>query len=86
MDMETISRGELKAKLDNRDDSKMVMTMNEWTVDAAHIPGSLNIYSVEDGARVLDIDDEIVVYRSDEACAASQMAYRALIDGHSVDV
>jgi hypothetical protein len=86
MDMETISRGELKAKLDNRDDSKMVMTMNEWTFDAAHIPGSLNIYSVEDGARVLDIDDEIVVYRSDEACVASQMAYRALIDGHSVDV
>jgi hypothetical protein len=41
MDIETISRGELKAKLDNGDDSKLVMTMNEWMFDAAHIPGPI---------------------------------------------
>ena len=51
MDTETISRGEPKANLDSGDDSKLVMTMNEWTSDAAHVPGSLNIYSVEDGVR-----------------------------------
>jgi hypothetical protein len=81
MDIETISRGDLKAKFDNGDDFKLVMTTNEWTFDAAHIPGSLNIYSVEDGAWLSDIDDETVVFRSDEACVASQMASRELIDG-----
>ena len=51
MDIQTISRGELRAKLDSGEDSNLVMTMNEWTFDAAHIPGSLNIYSLEDGVR-----------------------------------
>ena len=51
MDIETISRDGLKAKLDYGDDSKLVMSMNEWTFDAARIPGSLDIYSVEDGVR-----------------------------------
>jgi rhodanese-related sulfurtransferase len=81
MDIETNSRDELKAKLDNGDDSKLVTARNEWTFDGAHIPESLNICSVEDGARLLDIDDGIVLYRSDVAYVASQMAYRALIDG-----
>lgn len=43
MDIETISRDGLKVKL--------VMSMNERPFDAPHIPGSLNIYSVEDGVR-----------------------------------
>ena len=51
MGIETISRDGLKAKLDNGDDSMMIMSMNERPFDAPHMPGSLNVYSVEDGVR-----------------------------------
>ena len=47
MDMETTTRGELKAKLDSGDDFKLVVATTEWTFDAPHLPGSLNIYSVD---------------------------------------
>jgi len=81
MEIKTISRDELKAKIDRGDDFELVMTLNEWAFDAAHIPGSINISSVEAGARLLKPADTIVVYCSDEACVASQMAYRALTEG-----
>jgi rhodanese-related sulfurtransferase len=48
--------------------------------NAAHIPGSINVTSPVHVAQLLDPDDEIVVYCSDEACVASQVAYLALID------
>lgn len=51
MDIESISLGELDAELDRGDDLRLFMTMSEWTSDAAHISGSFNIYSLEDGAR-----------------------------------
>ena len=78
MDIETISRDELKAKLDRGDDFKLVMTLAEWAYDEAHIPGSLNMTSATVAAELLSPEDEIVVYCSDEACVASQMAYRAM--------
>ena len=35
----TISRDELKAKLDRGDDFKLIMALNRWAYDAKHIPG-----------------------------------------------
>jgi rhodanese-related sulfurtransferase len=81
MDVETIGRDELKTKLDRGDDFKLVMTLKEWSFDVAHIPGSINLSSVEAGARLLGRDDVIVVYFSDEACVASQNACRTLREG-----
>jgi rhodanese-related sulfurtransferase len=81
MDIKTISRDELKAKLDRGDDFKLVMTLHEWAFSEAHIPGSINVTSPALAAEKLDLDDEIVVYCSDEACIASQIAYRALTEG-----
>ena len=78
MDIETIGRDELKAKIDRGDEFKLVMTLNAWTFEQAHIPGSINVTSPQDVAEVLSVDDEIVVYCSDEACVASQYAYEAL--------
>ena len=76
--MKTIDREELKAKIDRGDDFKLVMTLGGWAYHAAHIPGSLH-YDAHDAAMVdLDVDDEIVVYCSDPACIASQVAYRML--------
>jgi rhodanese-related sulfurtransferase len=81
MDVETISRDELKAKLDRGDDFRLVMTLAEWAFDEAHIPGSINVTSAAVAAEMLSLEDEIVVYCSDEACVASQIAYRAMREG-----
>lgn len=78
--MKTISREELKEKLDRSDDFKLVMTMSDWAFNAKHIPGSMNIYTEISGLELLNPDDEIVVYCSYKDCIASQMAYEILID------
>ena len=78
--METISKEELKEKLDRGDDFKLVMVLGEWHYRAKRIPGSLHIDSPEKGLEELSPDDEIVVYCSNEACAGSQFAYRILKD------
>jgi rhodanese-related sulfurtransferase len=76
--METISREELKAKIDRGDDFKLVMTLAEWAFQMSHIPGSLNITSMPVAQELLDKGDEIVVYCSDEQCLASRAAYMYL--------
>jgi rhodanese-related sulfurtransferase len=78
--MNVISREELKEKLDRGDEFKLVMVLGDWAYRAKHIPGSLNISRIQDAANILSVDDEIVVYCSDEACVASQAAYRLLVD------
>lgn len=79
--MNLISREELKAKLDRNDSFKLVMVMGDWQYQAKHITGSINISSPDDPqARTLEKDDDIVVYCSNEACAASRYAYQAMTD------
>ena len=76
--METISRDELKTKLDRGDDFKLVMTLAEWAYQMSHIPGSINVTSMPAAQELLKTDDEIVVYCSDEQCLASRAAYMYL--------
>jgi len=76
--LKTISREELRKKLDRGDDFKLVMTLSEWAFEAQHIPGSINITNLAQVAEYLDPDDEIVVYCSNEKCIASQVAYQIL--------
>ena len=76
--MNLISREELKEKLDNKEDFKLVFTLSDWHYRVKHIPGSLNLYKPEEALKVLDQDDEIVVYCSNEACPASRFAYAFL--------
>lgn len=76
--MKLISREELKEKLDRGDDFKLVMVLSEWAYRAKHIPGSVNINTLEKGRQVLDEGDEIVVYCSGENCIASIAAYSML--------
>ena len=54
------------------------MTRHEFAFNALHISGSLHFPSVEDAFENLDLEDEIVVYCSDEACVASKFAYDPL--------
>lgn len=76
--MNLITREELRTKLDRGDDFKLVMTMGEWAFNMAHIPGSLNISSMEQGQGLISSNDEIVVYCSNELCNASVAAYQFL--------
>lgn len=78
MDIDVIDCGELKAKMDRGDDFKLVMTLGDWAFKAKHIPGSINISRPEQGAELLDPDDEIVVYCSNPACVASIASYKML--------
>ncbi len=58
----TIDRDQLKAKLDRGDDFKLVMVLGEWGFRAKHIPGSLNLSSLDQVPQVLGFEDEIIVY------------------------
>jgi rhodanese-related sulfurtransferase len=79
--MQIITHEELKQKLDRGDDFKLVMTMHEIYFQKAHIPGSLNIFQLEDALTLLHPEDEIVVYCVDEQCIASITAYH-ILDQH----
>jgi rhodanese-related sulfurtransferase len=76
--MNLISREELKEKLDRGDDFRLVMVLSEWAYQAKRIPGSIHVGTLEDSAKALDPDDEIVVYCSGPECPASIAAYTML--------
>ncbi|MFV2062629.1 MAG: rhodanese-like domain-containing protein [Chloroflexota bacterium] len=71
--MKTIEREELKTGLDAGDKLTLVMAMHEHHFEAAHIPGSIQLFSVEDAERHLQYEDDIVVYCSDRSCVASKV-------------
>jgi rhodanese-related sulfurtransferase len=79
--MELISRNELKEKLDRKDSFKLVMVLGEWAYRAKHIPGSLNVFAPELAKDMLDPEDDIIIYCSDENCPASKYAYMILTNG-----
>lgn len=80
MEVNTISREELKAKIDHGDDFKLVLTMGEWAYHAMRIPGTILISSPEEGEKLLHRDDEIILYCSNEACVSSLAAYNVLVE------
>ncbi len=69
--MKTISREELKEKLDHKEDFRLVMALAEWAYQAKHIPGSIHFATMKEAIQSLNKDEEIVVYCSDENCIAS---------------
>jgi rhodanese-related sulfurtransferase len=75
----TISRDELKAKLDRGDPFKLIMALNRWAFDAKHIPGSLHFDTPEDLYAAIDPGDDVVVYCSHVDCLSSVALYRDLI-------
>jgi rhodanese-related sulfurtransferase len=77
--IKTIGREELKAKLDRRDDFKLIMALNRWAYDAKHIPGSIHFDSPDELYRAVRPDDEIVVYCSNVDCLSSVALYRDLV-------
>jgi rhodanese-related sulfurtransferase len=76
--MKLISREELKEKLDRGDKFKLVNALGEWAFNAKHIPGSINISKIEDARKILDSNDEIIIYCSNPSCIASIIEYQHL--------
>ncbi|MGH2529416.1 MAG: rhodanese-like domain-containing protein [Actinomycetota bacterium] len=84
-DVETISREELKGKLDRGDDFKLAMALSPWAFEAKRIPGSINIASEEQGLGLMTDGaispaDEIVVYCTGGDCMSSLQAYKSLVE------
>jgi rhodanese-related sulfurtransferase len=75
----TISRDELKAKLDRGDDFRLILALNRWAFDAKHIPGSLHFDSPAELYEAVKPDDEVVVYCSHVDCLSSVALYRDLV-------
>jgi rhodanese-related sulfurtransferase len=75
----TITRDELKQKLDRGDDFKLVMALNRWAFDAKHIPGSLHFDRPDELYTAVHPDDEVVVYCSNVDCLSSVALYRDLV-------
>ena len=84
--MDTIERDELKAELDGGRDLRLVMSMHQTHFDAAHIPGSIQLFDLEQAPALLHLDDDIVVYCSDRSCSASRLVSQKLIDAGYVHV
>ena len=85
-DIRTIDRSDLKRKLDAGEDIRLVMTLNDWAFNAAHIPRSIHFATQDDAYAALAKDDEIIVYCSDEDCLASQFAYVGFVDNGYTNV
>jgi len=75
----TISRDELKAKLDRGDTFKLVMALSRWAYDAKHIPGSLHFDTPDELYAAVGPEDDVVVYCSNVDCLSSVALYRELI-------
>lgn len=75
----TISREELKEKLDRGDQFKLVMALNKWAFDAKHIPGSLHFDKPDELYAQVHPDDEVIVYCSNVDCLSSVALYRDLV-------
>ncbi len=78
--MELISREDLKQKLDEGEDLKLVCALSEWAFRAMHIPGSFHIDGPGLVAELLDVDDQIVVYCTNVNCVSSVTAYNRLVE------
>lgn len=80
--MNTISREELKTKMDRGEDFVLVDTMAEMYYRHSHLPGAINlpVNEVRERAAELlpDRDADIVVYCIDPPCEASGEAAREL--------
>jgi len=70
----TISRAELKAKMDRGDDFVLVEALSHEHYASSHLPGAINLpYEfVDEAEKILpDKDAEIVVYCMNRDCSAS---------------
>ena len=76
--MQSITRDQLKEKLDRGERLKLVMTLPEADFKLKHIPGSICVHSRADARLLPNRDEQIVVYGSCPECPAGEAAARLL--------
>lgn len=76
--MKVISKEELREKIERGDNFRLIMALDRHAFDQMHIPGSINFENMEDAAKQLDPQEEIIVYCSNPLCPVSVQAYRTL--------
>ena len=75
----TITRDELRAKLERGDHFRLVMALNEWAFRAKHIPGSEHFNTPDELLASLAPEDDIVVYCTSVDCHSSIALYHDLV-------
>ena len=78
--MITITREELKAKLDQGGDFKLVNCLDDWMFRAKRIPGSIRFENLKHTLDTLNPKGEVIVYCSNSGCTASVLVYQQLIE------
>ena len=76
--MKILNAQEVKARIENDPSIKLVMTLGPSAFQKCHIPGSINIWDMEDAIRQIGREDQVIVYCSDVTCMASFQAYKQL--------
>lgn len=76
----TISRDDLRSKLERGDHFRLVMALNEWAFRAKHIPGSEHFNTPDQLPASLAPEDDIVVYCTSVDCHSSIALYRDLVE------
>jgi rhodanese-related sulfurtransferase len=76
----TITREELKKKLDGGESFSLVNCLDEWMFRAKRIPGSIHFESLKHALETFDTEKEVIVYCSNFGCTASVMVYQQLVD------
>ena len=84
--MRLIEREELKRKLDDQEDVKLVCALSGWAFNAMHIPGSIHVENLEMASSELRKDDQIVVYCTSPSCLLSVGLYHQLVNDGYEDV
>ena len=78
MQMNLVTRGELREKLERGDEFQLVMALPAHAFRAKRIPGSRHFETVGEALDALDPGDEVVVYCATAYCPASIYAYKLL--------
>jgi rhodanese-related sulfurtransferase len=76
--MNHISCEELKRKFELGENFILVNALEESKFRAMHIPNSINVCKDEDIQNCLALNDDIIIYCTDEACNKSIILYQKL--------
>lgn len=76
--MNILSAREVKKHLEENPQTFLIMTLQPAVFAKGHIPGSINIWRIDQALELIPQNAQIIVYCSDRACRSSFMAYQLL--------
>lgn len=76
--MNILTAQEVKNKITQNPEIKLIMTLSPIAYQKCHIPNSLNVWDINLAKAQFSKETEIIVYCSDKTCMASFYAYQQL--------